>query len=102
MVQSFKGVYRFDDTTVTNWNSTIIGVYYCGVRTEEGKLTIYYVGRAVGDGGIRGRLLQHLSENKWRDVTHFGYEECSTAQEAINHEASEIEKYKPKYNIVGK
>lgn len=102
MIQSFKGPFSFTESIVTDWNSNIIGVYYCGVKTAEGKLTVYYVGRAVSDIGIRGRLLQHLSENKWYDVTHFGYEECSTSQEAINHEASEIVKYHPKYNTQGK
>jgi len=88
MIQSFNGPYSFDDSTISDWDSTIIGVYYCGIKTTDGKLTIYYIGRAIGDEGIRGRLLQHLDENKWHDVTHFGYEECGTAQEAISHEAS--------------
>lgn len=101
MIQSFKGPYSFDKKIITDWNSNIIGVYYCGIKTQDGKLTIYYIGRAVGDGGIRGRLLQHLSENKWYDVTHFGYEKCSTIKETLDHEASEISSYKPKYNTQG-
>jgi excinuclease UvrABC nuclease subunit len=102
MIKTFKGPYKFDKTTLENWDSNEIGVYYCGVKTNEGKLTIYYIGRAIGEGGIRDRLLQHLSENKWYDVTHFGYEGCDTSKEAIDHESSEIEKYKPKYNTQGK
>ena len=98
MIQTFKGPHLYDYDIVNNWNSSAIGVYYCGIKTSSGKLTIYYIGRAVGDKGIRGRLLQHLSEDKWNDVTHFGYEICDTMQEAINHEVSEIQKYKPKYN----
>ncbi len=102
MIQSFQGPYSFDENTVGKWNSEVIGVYYCGAKTTDGKLTVYYVGRAVGDGGIRDRLLQHLAEKKWYDVTHFGYEVCGTEQEAINHEASEIFEIKPKYNVQGK
>ena len=102
MIQSFKGLYLFDNNIVNNLNSSVMGVYYCGVKTSEGKLTVYYVGRAIGDDGVCGRLLQHLSENKWHDVTHFGYEACDTMREAIDHEASEILKYKPKYNTQGK
>ena len=102
MIKTFKGPHEFDKDVVSDWDSNAIGVYYCGVKTPEGKLTVYYVGRAVGDGGIRNRLLQHLGENKWHDVTHFGYELCDTILEAISHEASEISKYRPKYNIQGK
>ncbi|MBP6859111.1 MAG: hypothetical protein KBC69_00605 [Candidatus Magasanikbacteria bacterium] len=102
MIYAFKGPYPFDSTTLTSWNSNVIGVYYCGVKTPEGKLTIYYIGKSVADGGVRGRLLQHLSERKWPDVTHFGYEQCDTVAETEKHELAEIPKYKPKYNIQGK
>jgi excinuclease UvrABC nuclease subunit len=102
MIQSFSGPYSFDKYTVTNWNSTQIGVYYCGFLTAQGTLVCHYVGQAVGEGGLRGRLLQHLSENKWPDVSHFGYAVCATAAEAVNLEAQEIIRLKPKYNIQGK
>ena len=102
MIQPFKGPYYYDYDTVNNWDSSVIGVYYCGAKTLDGKLTIYYIGRGVGDDGIRGRLLQHLNETKWNDVTHSGYEVCDTEQVTINHETSEIEKHRPKYNKQGK
>lgn len=102
MIYEFKGPYLFDDATISGWNSTAIGVYYCGVKNMEGKLTVYYIGKSVADGGVRGRLLQHLSEKKWADVTHFGYEQCDTISETEKYELEEIAKYKPKYNTQGK
>ena len=102
MIYQFKGPYSFDNATVSGWNSTEIGVYYCGAKTANGKLTPYYIGKSAAEGGIRGRLLQHLSERKWPDVTHFGYESCDTVRETESHELSEIAKYKPKYNTQGK
>lgn len=99
MITQFEGPHLFDVDIITDWNSSIGGVYYCGVITTERKLIVYYVGRAVGDGGIRSRLLQHLSENKWYDVTHFGYKACDSMNETIDHEISEISRLKPKYNI---
>ena len=102
MSHSFKGPYLFNNATISEWDSTAIGVYYCGVRNSEGKLILYYIGKSVADSGIRGRLLQHLSENKWADVTHFGYEQCDTVAETEKHELEEIAKYKPKYNTQGK
>lgn len=102
MIYKFEGIYSFDEKTVGGWKSTAIGVYYCGIKTAEGSLVPYYIGRAIADGGIRNRLLQHLGERKWRDVTHFGYKICSTEKEAIDHEISEIATYKPKYNVQSK
>lgn len=102
MIYQFKGPYLFDNDTISGWNSTAIGVYYCGTKNTDGKLTIYYIGKSVADGGMRGRLLQHLSERKWSDVTHFGYEQCDTVSETERHELAEIAKYKPKYNTQGK
>ena len=102
MIQLFKGNYGFNNAIVSGWDSTAIGVYYCGALNSNGNLVVYYIGRAIGDDGIRGRLLQHLSETKWPDVTHFGYHVCDTQQEALSHEALEIGVYKPKYNKIGK
>lgn len=101
MVSPFYGPYSFTTAGVTAYASSNIGVYYCGVPGNDMK--VYYVGKAArGDSSIRGRLLSHLSENKWHDVTCFGYKTTSTAQEADNLEASEIKRLKPKYNEVGK
>lgn len=103
MIQKYEGEYSFNKATVEGWNSTAIGVYYVGSRAANGSFaSILYVGKATGDGGIRTRLLQHLSENKWPDATIFGYKVCSTAAEAEAHEAAEIKRLQPKYNVVGK
>ncbi len=96
MIYVFKGSYLFDSTTITNWDSVVIGVYYCGVKTVDEKLAVYYIGKSVADGGIRGRLLQHLSERKWPDVIYFDYEQCDTATETERHELEEIAKFKQK------
>lgn len=102
MVYPYQGNYPYSQKIVSDWNSSVIGVYYCGYQLQNGQLFALYVGRAVGEGGIRSRLLQHLAENKWVDVTYFGYIQCTTVQEAINLEAQEIAGLKPKYNMVGK
>lgn len=102
MIYQFQGNYTYSKEVVGGWNSSAIGVYYCGYKVSNGNLRPLYIGRAIGDGGIRGRLLQHLSEDKWPDVTIFGYTQCSTAQEAIDLESKEIAIYKPKYNEQGK
>lgn len=102
MVQEYRGPFSFGKEVVQNWDNTQGGVYYCGVLNGTGGLGVHYVGKAFGDIGIRGRLLQHLSENKWRDVTHFGYCVCSSENEALAFEAQEIKRLNPKYNTQGK
>lgn len=101
MAQEYKGHYTFSKEVVQNWDNNQGGVYYCGVINANGNLTPYYIGKAFGDGGIRGRLLQHLSENKWRDVTHFGYCVCFSENESLMLEKKEITKFNPKYNTQG-
>jgi len=98
MIGDFKGPYSYDKRTVEDWNSTVIGVYYIGIKTPEGKLTVYYIGKAAGESGIRGRLLDHLRDDEWDDVTHFGYHIVDSPEEAESFESEEREKYKPKYN----
>lgn len=102
MIQQYKGNYPYNEKTIIAWDSNAIGVYYCGYPRTDGKLLVLYVGKATSDQGIRGRLLQHLEEDKWPDVSHFGYCVCSTSKEAEDFEASEIERCKPKYNTQGK
>lgn len=102
MIQEYKGPYQYSEKIVSDWNSTAIGVYYCGYVSSNGKLTVLYVGKGVGDSGVRGRLLDHLQEDHWPDVTHFGYCICSTAKEAEDFEVSEIKRLQPKYNTQGK
>lgn len=100
MMSDFKGVFSYTDDIVRNWNSDVCGVYYIGIKTPDNQLRVFYIGKAVSDGGIRGRLLQHLSEKKWHDATHFGYHSFSpvNASEIEAFEKSEIIKYSPKYN----
>ncbi|MCC6290861.1 hypothetical protein IT398_02250 [Candidatus Nomurabacteria bacterium] len=102
MVYPFKYPYHYTAKVVEGWDSSAIGVYYCGMLTTDGKLTILYIGKGTSDGGIRVRLLDHLRDDYWPDATHFGYHRCDTVAEAERHEAEEIKKYQPKYNKVGK
>ena len=97
MLKPFKGPYEYSKTVLEDWNSDENGVYYIGVRTSEGKLAIYYIGKGCGDGGMKARLLAHLG--RWSDTTHFGYEGGDYTTEIEAHEIAEIKKFKPKYNI---
>lgn len=99
MIYPYKGHYQYNERVVGDWDSNVIGVYYCGYPLTNGNLFVLYVGSATSVQGIRGRLLQHLGEDKWSDVSHFGYRVCSTSKEAGEYEALEIERLKPKYNV---
>lgn len=98
----YPGPFLFDHGVVSKWQSTAIGVYFCGRLAPDGKFYPLYVGRAIGEGGIRSRLLQHLLEDKWPDVTHFHFNVCTTEREAIDLEAMQIALIQPKYNVQGK
>lgn len=102
MVHPYQGIYSYNQSTISNWNNNQIGVYYCGYIAQNGKLTPLYIGKATGEEGIRGRLLQHLSQDNWPGVTSFGYCVCDTAAEAAIFEMSEISRCKPRYNTQGK
>jgi len=102
MIYDYAGQYPYKDGVVRGWDSSAIGVYYCGYPLSNGLLATLYVGRAVGEGGIRNRLMQHLQEDFWSDVNHFGYRVCTTVKEAEDLEASEIKRLQPKYNKQGK
>lgn len=68
-----------------------MGVYYCGTRDKD-ILRVHYIGRAKGiDVTIRSRLLDHLREGKWDNVTHFGYRICTIKKEAVELEDEEIQ-----------
>ena len=102
MIGSYRGQYRFNTTGIKANAPTSFGVYYCGVP-DGTSMKAYYVGKAArGDSGIQQRLLDHEAENKWSDVTCFGYKATSTAAEADKLEAAEIKRLNPKYNKVGK
>lgn len=99
MGNHYKGPYLYNKQTLTDWNSSAIGIYYCGIPIRDGSGVVpYYIGRSVADGGIRGRLLQHLTDDYWPDVTHFNFTVCGSATEAIALEANEIRRFSPKYN----
>lgn len=102
MIHPYKGNYSYKKKVIEDWNNSQKGVYYCGVTLQNGNLSPLYIGKAVNEDGIRGRLLQHFNQDNWPDVTHFGYCVCDTTSEADNLESSEIAKFKPKYNTQGK
>ncbi len=102
MVNQYQGPYQFSKDVLQGWNNSQGGVYYCGVLGQNNTLIVHYVGKAFGDGGIRGRLLQHYSENKWNDITHFGYAVCDSESASLTFEAQEIKRLNPKYNTQGK
>lgn len=102
MIQPYKGHYSYSEKVISEWDSTAIGVYYCGYPLTNGNLFVLYIGKATSDQGIRGRLLQHIGNEEWSDVSHFGFHICSTSKEAEDFEASEIKIYKPKHNTQGK
>ena len=102
MVHPYQGNYSYNQKVIGDWNNSQIGVYYCGYVLSNGNLSPLYIGRGVGQDGIKGRLLQHLSQDNWPDVTHFGYCVCDTVKEAEDLESAEIIKFKPKDNTQGK
>ena len=101
MIHEYNGHYAYSEPVIKNWNDDSIGVYYCGVVAEN-KLRPFYIGKGAGDGGMRSRLLNHLTEDNWTDVTHFGFQRCDTIRETEAFEAEEIKLYQPKYNTQGK
>ncbi len=102
MISPFNGPYAFNTNAISMYAPNSIGVYYLGER-DGSDMTHYYIGKAArGDSSIRDRLFSHLYEEKWPDVTCFGFRTTTTAKEADELEESEIKKYKPKYNQVGK
>ena len=102
MIRVYQGPYLFDKGVLTKWPNQSIGVYYCGYLRPDGSFITLYVGKACSEGGIRGRLLQHVTELKWPDVTHFGYKICDFEGETCAHETTEIVRLQPKYNKIGK
>jgi excinuclease UvrABC nuclease subunit len=99
MIGPYKGNYPYSKDSIEKNAPTQIGVYYCGHLKSANDLGTDYVGSS---DDIRTRLLQHLDEDRWPDVTHFGFKLCSSRQEASNFEADEIRRLNPKYNKTGK
>jgi hypothetical protein len=102
MIQHQPGPFLYNRATIQGWRYAFIGIYYCGYALPNGNFIPLYIGRAVGMGGIRARLIQHLNDDVWLGVIHFRYATCSNAQEAVAYEAQEIARCQPKYNTQGK
>ena len=98
MIGDFRASFDFNSYGIGTNAPSGIGVYYLGSADYTGALHIYYIGRS---NNLEKRLLEHLGESKWKDVTHFGYCACSTEQEAVQLEAKEINHWRPKYNVQG-
>lgn len=66
-------------------------------------LKVLYVGRARGEGvSIKSRIYNHLKEDFWPGVTHFGFIVCSDISTIDTFEAIEILRLQPIYNQRGK
>lgn len=101
MIGLYQGSYLYNQLFIQLSAPVKTGVYYCGYLSNN-VLQPLYIGMSSDSGGVRGRLLDHFNNDKWGDITHFGYKLCDTDLEARNLEKSEIEIYKPKYNIQNK
>ncbi len=100
MSNEYTGHYAYSKASILQNAPDSIGVYYCGYIGPDGRL-LYpaYIGRAKGEGvSVRSRLLDHIRDDYWPSVTHFGYRLCATKWEAERLEAQEIAKFNPKYN----
>lgn len=98
MIGNYQGNYAYNSGSVSLFAPAVQGVYYCGLKDSNG-LTPFYIGRSEN---IQERLQDHLRNDYWPGVTHFGYRTCSTWSEMVELEASEINRYQPRYNTVGK
>lgn len=99
--KTFQGPFLYREDIISGWDSNIKGIYYCGIKQNESIIPLY-IGKATREGGIKDRLLDHLREDNWPDITHFAYYALDNEKEIDNFEVLEIEKYKPKYNIQNK
>lgn len=99
MVSRFIGPFIWGKASINANVDDSIGVYYCCHYNQNQELIALYVGSSEE---MKTRLMTHLSQVKWPDVTHFGFSRCSTIAEALIFESSEISRLKPKYNRIGK
>lgn len=102
MIGTYQGHFSYTKESISNNAPDSKGVYYMGSLNTNGKLGVSYVGKSSVGADMRGRLLSHLNNGEWDDVTHFGYKTCSTIEEADKLEAEEIARLKPKHNQIGK
>ena len=101
MIQPYQGHCEYSEGMIDLLDPDEIGVYYCGYKTPDNRLIPLYIGKGISDTGIRGSLLEHLKNENWPDVTHFGYQACDTVRESEALEKTEINEYKPTYNTQG-
>lgn len=99
MVYDYVGHHRYNAISVSVSAPEVTGVYYCGHLNLRSELIPLYIGKSIN---IRERLQSHLNNERWSDVSHFGYRKCSTQKEAEDLEAVEIRRHNPRYNEQGK
>jgi len=82
MIGKYMGNYTYDKQFINLNAPENIGVYYMGTLNNNGSLGTLYVGRAKGNAvSIKSRLLDHINNNEWPDITHFGYVVCTSEAE---------------------
>ena len=100
---NYQGHYSYNSISALLSAPNSKGIYYCGFVNQQGLLVPMYVGRARGDGvTIRSRLLDHLRNDKWLGVTHFGFTVYSTELFIDAIEGIEISRFQPIYNTQGR
>lgn len=93
----YNGEYPFNKQIISDWDSNTTGVYYL---FENDLIT--YIGSAIGAGGIRGRLLQHINEYSFPHVNRFGFKEIIGSDLILSYEKAEIQRIQPGRNKIGR
>lgn len=104
MIQSMKGHYVFDPSSIQLFASRQQGVFYLGYVNHLKEFVPLYIG--VAEGGhtsIKACVTAFLESHPWSDdmqkrITHFAFRACSTSSEAKALEKYELEKFHPQYN----
>ena len=97
MISQYQGPWAYNQASISTNAPDVKGVYYCGYISPKNTLATLYVGKSEEDS-IKNRLLNHLNQDNWTDVTHFGFKTGETNQEISNFEQQEIVRLNPKYN----
>jgi excinuclease UvrABC nuclease subunit len=99
MISVFKGNYKYNEKDVKLYAPDRQGVYYIGGWAADGFILIEYIGKAIGEGvSIKTKLLDHLSNNELKKLSHFAFRIITTEKEIEECEKSEIKVYSPRYN----
>lgn len=100
MTKKATALSLFNRSTIVNHTPDSCGVYYLrGIADEESLYPVYYIGVAKRNE-LRQKLLEHFLDEAWTEVIYFNYVECSDPKEAEVIAKNEIEKHKPKFNIL--